>query len=147
LRSTPAIVRNTLLLVSLAIVSARGDAHADVISLLGSLAAALTDWNVPAFMDGFDKGMPGYDNLRTQVTALVNQADVTSSIEPVEEQGDETTYRIDLDWFLQVRSLLDNGPIVERRQIVHCQLRKDKKDWKIVSLQPIEFFAPAKVDK
>lgn len=98
-------------------------------------------------MDGFDKGMPGYDNLRTQVTALVNQADVTSSIEPVEEQGDETTYRIDLDWFLQVRSLLDNGPIVERRQIVHCQLRKDKKDWKIVSLQPIEFFAPAKVDK
>ena len=118
-----------------------------MIALFGSLSAALTDWNVPAFMDGFDKDMPGYGDLKTQVTALVNQADVTSSIEPIEEQGDDTNYRIDLDWFLQVRSLLDNGPIVERRRIVHCQLRKDKKKWKIVSLQPIEFFAPAKVDK
>jgi hypothetical protein len=147
LRSTPAIVRNALLLVSLALVPARGDAHSDVIALFGSLSAALTDWNVAAFMDGFDKDMPGYGDLKTQVTALVNQADVTSSIEPIEEQGDETNYRIDLDWFLQVRSLLDNGPIVERRRLVHCQLRKDKKKWKIVSLQPIEFFAPAKVDK
>jgi hypothetical protein len=131
----------------LALVPARGDAHSDVIALFGSLSAALTDWNVAAFMDGFDKDMPGYGDLKTQVTALVNQADVTSSIEPIEEQGDETNYRIDLDWFLQVRSLLDNGPIVERRRLVHCQLRKDKKKWKIVSLQPIEFFAPARVDK
>jgi hypothetical protein len=136
-----------LLIASLALASARGDAHSDVIALFGSLAAALTDWNVPAFMDGFDKDLPGYDNLKTQVTALVNQADVTSAIVPIKEDGDDAKYRIDLDWFLQVRSLLDNGPIVERRQVIHCQLRKEKKKWKIVSLEPIEFFAPAKVDK
>jgi len=136
-----------LLIVSLTLASARGDAHSDVVALFGSLAAALTDWNVPAFMDGFDKDMPGYDNLKTQVAALVNQADVTSSIEPVTEQGDDAKYRIDLDWFLQVRSLLDNGPIAERRQVIHCELRKEKKKWKIVSLNPIEFFAPAKVGK
>ena len=136
-----------LLIVSVALGSARGDAHSDVVALFGSLAAALTDWNVPEFMDGFDKEMPGYDNLKTQVAALVNQADVTSSIEPVTEEGDDTKYKIDLDWFLQVRSLLDNGPIVERRQVIHCQLRKEKKKWKIVSLEPMEFFAPAKIDK
>ena len=136
-----------MLIVSLTLASARGDAHSDVVALFGSLAAALTDWNVPAFMDGFDKDMPGYDNLKTQVAALVNQADVTSSIEPVTEQGDDAKYRIDLDWFLQVRSLLDNGPIAERRQVIHCELRKEKKKWKIVSLNPIEFFAPAKVGK
>jgi hypothetical protein len=147
LRSTPAIVRNTLLVAALTLASARGDAHSDVISLFGSLSAALTDWNVSAFMDGFDKDMPGYGDLKILVTALVNQADVTSFIEPTEEEGDDAKYRIDLDWFLQVRSLLDTGPIVERRQIVHCQLRKEKKKWKIVSLQPIEFFAPAKLDK
>ncbi|HMD47842.1 MAG TPA: hypothetical protein VKG79_02035 [Bryobacteraceae bacterium] len=147
MRSTAAIVRNAFFVVSLALVSARGDAHSDAIALFGSLAAALTDWNVPAFMDGFDEDMPGFDNLKTQVTALVNQAEVTSSIEPVTEEGDDSKYKIDLDWFLQVRSLLDNGPIVERRQVIHCQLRKEKKKWKIVSLEPIEFFAPAKVDK
>jgi len=143
----PAIVRNAALLACLAFASARGDAHSDVIDLFGSLAAALTEVNVPAFMDGFDKDMPGYGDLKNQITALVNQADVTSSIEPVQEQADNTQYTIDLDWFLQVRSLLDNGPIVERREVVHCELRKQKKKWKIVSLKPLDFFAPAKVEK
>jgi hypothetical protein len=143
----PAIVRNAALLACLAFASARGDAHSDVIDLFGSLAAALTEVNVPAFMGGFDKDMPGYGDLKNQVTALVNQSDVTSSIEPVQEVGDNAQYTIDLDWFLQVRSLLDNGPIVERREVVHCELRKQKKKWKIVSLKPLDFFAPAKVEK
>lgn len=144
------IVRNctkALLLASLTLVSAQGDAHSDVIALFGQLSADLTNWNVAGFMDGFDKDMPGYDDLKTRVAALVNQAEVTSSIDPVEEAGDDTKYTLALDWFLQVRSLLDNGAIVERRQVVYCQLRKEKKKWKIVSLQPIEFFAPAKLDK
>jgi len=143
----PAIVRNTALLACIAFASARGDAHSDVIDLLGSMAAALTEVNVPAFMDGFDKDMPGYGDLKNQITALVNQADVTSSIVPVQEAGDDAQYVIDLDWFLQVRSLLDNGPIVERREVIHCELRKQKKKWKIVSLKPLDFFAPAKVEK
>jgi hypothetical protein len=86
----PAIVRNAALLACLAFASARGDAHSDVIDLFGSLAAALTEVNVPAFMDGFDKDMPGYGDLKNQITALVNQSDVTSSIEPVDEHGDNT---------------------------------------------------------
>jgi len=142
-----AIVRNAVLLGCFAAVSAKGDAHSDVIDLVGSLSAALTAVNVQAFMDAFDKDMPGYDDLKTQVTALVNQADVTSSIEPIQESGDDASYAVDLDWFLQVRSLLDNGPIVERREIVHCELRKQKKKWKIVAIKPMDFFAPAKVEK
>jgi hypothetical protein len=142
-----AIVRNAALLICLAFASARGDAHSDVIDLFGSLAAALTTVNVSAFMDGFDPDMPGYGDLKTQVTALTNQADVTSAIEPIEERGDNAQYSLDLDWFLQVRSLLDNGPIVERRAVIHCELRKQKKKWKIVSLKPLDFFAPAKVEK
>jgi hypothetical protein len=143
----PAIARKALFVATLALASARADAHSDVIALFGSLAAALTDWNVPAFMEGFDRDMHGYDDLKIQVAALVNQAEVTSSIEPIQEEGDEAKYKVDLDWFLQVRSLLDNGPIVERRRIVHCELRKEKKKWKIVSLDPIDFFAPAKIEK
>ena len=125
----------------------RADSSSDVISLVGSMAAALTAVNVSEFMDAFDKNMQGYEDLKTQVTALVNQADVTSSVEPIQEGGDDTNRTIDLDWFLQVRSLIDNGPIVQRRQVVHCELRKEKKKWKIVSLKPLDFFAPAKLDK
>ena len=55
------------LLACLAFASARGDAHSDVIDLFGSLAAALTEVNVPAFMDGFDKDMPGYGDLKNQI--------------------------------------------------------------------------------
>ncbi len=91
--------------------------------------------------------MPDYDKLKDAVTALANQAEITSSIEPVKDEGDDSKRTVDLDWYLQVRSLYPNGPIVTRREIVHCELRKEQKRWKIVSLKPIEFFAPAKLDK
>jgi hypothetical protein len=144
----PAIARNTALLACcLAFTQLRGDSSSDVIDLVGSMAAALTEVNVVQFMDAFDKDMPGYDDLKNQVTALVNQAEVTSSVEPVQEGGDDSKRAIDLDWFLQVRSLLNGGPIVQRRQVIHCELRKEKKKWKIVSLKPLDFFAPAKLDK
>ena len=48
---------------------------------------------------------------------------------------------IDLDWVLEIRSLEQDGPLVRRREVVHCELRKEKKQWKIVALKPIDFFA------
>lgn len=144
----PAIARNTALLACcFAFTQLRGDSSSDVIDLVGSMAAALTEVNVSAFMDAFDKDMPGYDDLKNQVTALVNQAEVSSSVEPVQESGDDSKRSIDLDWFLQVRSLLNDGPIVQRRQVIHCELRKEKKKWKVVALKPLDFFAPAKLDQ
>jgi len=123
------------------------DSPREIIDVFGAMAAALTDNNLPEFMGAFDKNMPGYGKLKTDVTALMTQADITSSIEPVKDEGDDTTRTLDLDWYLQVRSLYPDGPIVTRREVIHCQLRKQGKHWKIVSLQPLEFFAPAKLDK
>ena len=111
--------------------------------LVGSMAAALTEVDVPAFMDAFDKDMPDYDRLKTNVAALVNQADVSSSIVPLMESGDDEKRTIDLDWFLEVRSLQQDGPIVHRREVVHCELQKIKKRWKVVSIKPLAFFEPA----
>jgi len=36
---------------------------------------------------------------------------------------------------------------VRRREVVRCELRKQKKHWKIVALKPMEFFGPAKLDQ
>ena len=135
------------LLTFVAVACLLADTHSDIIDVFTAMAAALSDENVPEFMNAFDKDMPGYGKLRTDVTVLTYQAYVSSSVEPLKEEGDDSTRKLDLDWFLQVRSPLQAGPTVTRREILHCELRKQGKHWKIVSLQPLEFFAPAKLDK
>ena len=131
----------------LACVALIADAHDDIIDLFASMAAALSEINVPQFMDAFDKAMPDYDKLKTNISALVNQAEISSSVEPLKDEGDDNKRTVELDWYLEIRSLLPDGPIVRRREVVRCELRKDKKRWKIVSLKPLEFFAPATLDQ
>jgi hypothetical protein len=124
------------------------DTHDEIVDVVSSMANALSTVNAPKFMDAIDKSMPDYDKLKSDVAALMNQAEVTSSIEMLEENGDEARRTVDLDWYLEVRSLSPDGPIVRRREVIHCELvRKDKKHWKVASLKPLDFFAPARLDK
>jgi hypothetical protein len=149
-----AIVRSAVL-VSIASAFACADAHDDVIEVITSMAGSLTEvngigdsvvrGNVSRFMSAFSKDMPGYGTLEMNVTALVRQAEVSSSIQTVSEDGDDQARSIDLDWVLEVRSLQEDGPIVRRREVIHCEFRKQNKHWKIVSLKPIDFFAPPKL--
>lgn len=150
-----AIARSAAL-VSIALCFALADAHDDVIEVIASMSAALSEitgngagglaqGNVPKFMQAISKDMPNYDTLQNNITALVNQSEVSSSIQPVSEDGDDQARTINLDWSLEIRSLEQDGPVVRRREIVHCELRKEKKRWKIVALKPLDFFAPAKL--
>ena len=154
-----AIVLNaarSIALLCIAAVFACADAHDDVIDAVTSMAGALSEngdpavtrtANVAKFMSVFSKDMPDYDTLENNVTALVNSGGVSSSVQPLSEDGNDQMYKIDLDWLLEIRSLEQDGPIVRRRQVVHCELRKENKHWKIVALKPIEFFAPANLGK
>ena len=119
------------------------DAETEVNSLIGSMTDALAEVNAAGFMAAFDKNMPGFEQLKTDVEAMVNQAEVSSSVEPIKNEGNDTKRAVDLDWYLEIRSLLQDGPIVRRREVIHCELEKEKNRWKIVSLKPIDFFAPA----
>jgi len=124
------------------------DTHDEIVDVVSNMANALSTVNAPKFMDAIDKSMPDYEKLKSNVAALMNQTEITSSIETIKDEGHDTKRTVDLDWYLEVRSLLPDGPIERRREIVHCELvRRDKKHWKIVSLKPAEFFAPAKLDK
>lgn len=135
---------------------AAADAHDDVIDVFTSMAGALSETGDPAvtrtanvskFMSGFSRDMKDYDTLEKNVTALVDSADVSSSILPLTEDGSDQMYKIDLDWLLEIRSLEPDGPLVRRREVVHCELRKENKKWKVVALKPIEFFAAANLGK
>ena len=77
----------------------------------------------------------------------MNQTEITSSVEPLKDQGDATKRSVELDWYLEIRSLAPDGPIARRRDVVQCELKRDGKHWKIVSLKPVEFFAAAKLDR
>ncbi len=111
------------------------------------MTAALTEVNVPDFMAAFDQNMPGYERLKSNIDALANQAEISSSIEPIKNEGDDAERVVVLDWYLEVRSLAQDGPIVRRRELIHCELKKENRRWKIVSLRPLDFFAPAKLDQ
>jgi hypothetical protein len=154
-------IARSVALASIVAALACADAHDDVMEVVTSMAGALSDTgddtsshspSVSRFMSVFSKDMPDHDTLEKNVTALVNNADVSSSIQPLTEDGNDLTYKIDLDWLLEIRSLEADGPLVRRREVVHCELRKEdagknKKRWKIVALKPIDFFAPASLGK
>lgn len=139
------------------VVLGQADAHDDVVAVFTKMAAALTQTgvdggsaiggNVDEFMSVFSKDFPDYQTLKQNITALVTNAEISSSIDPVMEEPGENTYKIDVDWLMQIRSLQQDGPMVRRRELIHCELRREKKHWKIISLKPVDFFAPANLGK
>jgi hypothetical protein len=123
------------------------DTHDDIVDHFAAMAAALADDNAAGFMARIDKNMAGYDDLKTQINAMVDLASVSSDIDPQKDTGDDKQRSVDLDWFLVMRSKFPDGPIVRRRQLIHCDLRKEGKHWKVVSLTPANFFAAPELAK
>jgi hypothetical protein len=114
------------------------DLPRDVEDLFRTAAEALADKDPAGFMGKFDSKMPGYATLRDEVVELLDHSDVGSSWEVVAYQGGEDPMRtLRLDWTLEV-----NGD-QPRRQILKFGIERQGKKWKIVSLEPIEFFKPA----
>ncbi len=122
--------------------SARADTHADVIDLVASMTAALSDNNAPGFLKALDKAMPGYDRLRDAIPALLAQGDIASSVQPMRDEGDETKRSLDLDWYLEIRNPNETAPVIRRRQVLHCNVEKINGHWRIISLDPLSFFEP-----
>ena len=123
------------------------DTHAEIVDVFASMTAALSVDNAAEFMAAFDRDTPDYDKLKAQIGALLDAAETGSDIELVKDDGDESRRSVDLDWYLEMKSRAPGGGVVRRRQVVHCDLRKEKKKhWRIVSISPLDFFAPARFD-
>jgi hypothetical protein len=118
------------------------DDSSDVWALLSQVAAALAQGNVVEFLQAFDRNMPGYQTLETDVSALVREYEVGSTIEPLNDEGEGETRTVELDWFLELVEQQDETNITRRRDRVRCRVVKTGKNWKITSLDPLSFFAP-----
>ncbi|PYT32758.1 MAG: hypothetical protein DMG58_09565 [Acidobacteria bacterium] len=117
------------------------DTRQEIIDLFTTMASALSEGNGLAFLDHVDHVMPDYGKLEKYILALAAQNEVMSSIDVLKEEGDGHTRTAELDWFLQIRSREQSGPLERRRQIVKCRLERQKK-WKVMAIEPVSFFAP-----
>ena len=114
----------------------------EVLDLFTALASALSEGNGLAFLDRVDHSMPDYEKLERSILALVTQNELVAAVDVIEDEGDDQTRAVQLDWLLQIRSREETGTLVRRREIVKCRLQRVKKKWKLASLDPIAFFAP-----
>ena len=118
------------------------DPHREAVEVLTGMAAALSESNLAAFMKSIDPAMPGYEQLRTRVAALLAQAEVVSSIEVVRDEGGDTRRALELDWLLQVRPYSDFAPLERRERTITCTIERRNNKWLVTALAPVDFFGP-----
>jgi hypothetical protein len=106
----------------------------DVQALIRETAEDLSNKDSRGFLDRFDPKMPGYEALHYEIESLLARPDVISTIEIVTDKGDNQRRELKLDWVLSVET---ERP---RREVVTVRIEKQGKKWKIVALDPIEFF-------
>jgi len=132
-------MRWALLLLSAAIACA--EPPPDVVELFREAADALASDDANTFLAKFDRNMPGYAAFRDQISALLASHDVGSTIEVVNDQGDERKRSLDLDWLLVISEKNSaNGKMETRRRLLKCRVERQGRQWKITALEPLEFF-------
>jgi hypothetical protein len=138
------MTRRALLLLPL-VARLRADSAQQVWDLFASMASALSEGNAIAFMNAFDPAMPGFEALRANVTALLKVADVQSSVEVVEDEGDDRSRTVELDWLIHIVDFQDDAVMERRQERLKCRVEKSGKKWRIASLEPLQFFAPPRM--
>ena len=119
------------------------DLPTEALRTITDAASALASEDSAAFLDQFDRDMPGYAALRANVEALAGASQPISTIESVTNDGDAQKQTVELDWLLAINDKDHSGIRKEtRRSIVKCRLELRGKHWKIVALEPVNFFRP-----
>jgi hypothetical protein len=139
------IRRAWLLLAASVVFSApQRDLRAEFTSLLADLASALSANDAAAFLGAFDQKGRGFPALRANVTALLEQSLVSSSVRLVDTAGDDRRHTLALEWVMQIRPSQGTGPAEKRQQSLTCKVERKRNRWVLLEISPVEFFAPPK---
>jgi hypothetical protein len=109
---------------------------------LAKLAAYLSQNSVPEALACFDPGMKDYALIEANIGAIGAQTDVLCAIDVLEEKGEGDERKLDTDWFVELRSQADGGPVERRRDRVHIEMKKIPRTWKIISMAPVSILDP-----
>ena len=129
--------RRTFLLASATTVLL-ADTNQELVDLFGGMAGALSEGNAQAFLRAVDPSMPGYGKFAAAVAGLIGQNELGSSIE-ITKQYDEKTQTVELDWLLEIKGPLQT---VRRQSTVKYKVERRRKQWKVVAIDPLDFFSP-----
>ena len=138
------MTRRCLLLSAIAC-ELRADPAREVWDVLSAAASALGEGSAARFLEAFDPAMPGFGTLRADATSLVAVSDVESSIDLIQGSGDSGKQSLELDWLLHITERAATARATRRRQRVKCRFEKQVKGWRIVSFEPMEFFAAPRI--
>jgi hypothetical protein len=125
-------------------VACAADAQQQVFDLFTKIASALSEDDVTTFIEAVDPAMPHFGEFQRDVRALAGAADLANSIEVLSDTGDETHRTEELDWYLEIVEKAASRKVERRREAVKFRLERTGKKWKIVSIDPLSFFGPAK---
>jgi hypothetical protein len=145
------ITRRTILAGALAgCATLRADSADDAFDVVASAARALTEATALAppnrggpqiFLSYFDSKMPGFATLRANVTALIAQDDLSCSLDPVANEGDDKRRELEVDWILRLVATSTGIDARERHEKVKVRVEKQGRKWRITSFEPLSFFA------
>ena len=113
-----------LLLLAFVASTVLADPRQEIYDLVASMASGLSEGNAEQFLNAFDPSIKGYDDLARNVRALVEQMEVVSTIELVEDAGDDRQHTVTVDWLLQIVAKQDQAVTARRQQSVKIRLEK-----------------------
>lgn len=131
-----------LLCAALAGAAQQADAAGQIRLVVRDASRALQAGNAPLFLALFDRQeFAGYGELREQVTALAAQRRIASSVAVESVRGGPVEWTAEVDWLIELTHKLDPSPPEQRRDTLKLRVRKRGKRWRVVDLQPVQFFA------
>lgn len=134
-----AIALSFCLLLAFAAPPAEDD-RAAIADFLGDAATDLSNGNARGFLKRFDREMPGYGTLETEVEALMKVAGVGSAVQVLELKALEDRVLLTVDWFVEFTIRGQPTASERRRELLQVTLKRTGKNWKIVRLEPATIF-------
>ncbi len=135
-------MRRLVLFAIAAAAAVQADPKQEVTDLFASMASALTDANPRDFLRAVDPATLGYERLAANIRALATENAVSNEVEITSQKGNDHSQEVELDWLLDIKGIGQSGVSISREAILKCRLERRGKKWRIVALDPLNFFAP-----
>ena len=115
------------------------------LTALAALATALGENDPDGALEFFDPNLSSYGQIEQKIEAVTAQDDISCSIEIVTDTEVNGVHKLDLDWFMHLKSQGAAAQVEERRERVEVEMRQIKGVWKITSIAPIKILDPIEI--
>ena len=115
------------------------------LAAIADLATALSESDPDGVLRYFDSQMKDYGTIEADIEALTAQTDVSCAIDIVKDDESNGVHKLDLDWFMELKSQGNNPQLERRRERVQIEMREIKGKWKITALSPLSILGPIQI--